>query len=145
MYQETAGILKVKNTLANSMYHVTKFSILFKFAIGPYFYFYLAQQPPMGQGLPIHEVSRSHTTTHHSQYVSCGRVISPTQKPLPDNTQQTQQTEIHVPDGIRTHNFSRQEAADLRLTPRGHWDRLNRPIYIYRGNISYYLCNRFNE
>jgi len=25
----------------------------------------LAQQPPVGQGLIIHEVSRSHTTTHH--------------------------------------------------------------------------------
>jgi hypothetical protein len=27
--------------------------------------FYLARQPPVGQGLLIHEVSRSHTTTHH--------------------------------------------------------------------------------
>jgi len=27
----------------------------------------LAQQPPVGQGLLIHEVSRSHTTTHHSR------------------------------------------------------------------------------
>ena len=26
-----------------------------------------AQQPPVGQGLLIHEVSRSHTTTHHSR------------------------------------------------------------------------------
>jgi len=31
------------------------------------FFFYLAQQPPMGQGLLIHEVSRSHTTTQHSR------------------------------------------------------------------------------
>jgi len=23
--------------------------------------------PPVGQGLPIHVVSRSHTTTHHSR------------------------------------------------------------------------------
>jgi len=30
-------------------------------------FFYLAQQPPVGQGLLIHEVSRSHSTTHHSQ------------------------------------------------------------------------------
>jgi hypothetical protein len=29
--------------------------------------FYLAQQPPMGQGLLIHEVSRSHSTTRHSR------------------------------------------------------------------------------
>jgi len=29
--------------------------------------FFLAQQPLVGQGLVIHEVSRSHTTTHHSR------------------------------------------------------------------------------
>jgi len=28
---------------------------------------YLAQQPPVSQVLLIHEVSRSHTTTHHSR------------------------------------------------------------------------------
>ena len=28
-----------------------------------FFFFLLAQQPPVGQGLLIHEVSRSHTTT----------------------------------------------------------------------------------
>ena len=33
------------------------------------------------------------------------------------------QTDIHVPGGIRTHNPSKQAAAELRLRPRGHWDR----------------------
>jgi len=28
------------------------------------------------------------------------------------------------PGGIRTHGLSRRTAADLRLRPRGHWDRL---------------------
>jgi len=28
---------------------------------------FLARQPPVGQGLLIHEVSRSHSTTHHSR------------------------------------------------------------------------------
>ena len=28
---------------------------------------FLAQQPPVGHGLLIHEVSRSHTTTQHSR------------------------------------------------------------------------------
>jgi len=28
---------------------------------------FLTQQPPLGQGLLIHEVSRSHTTTEHSR------------------------------------------------------------------------------
>jgi len=31
------------------------------------FSFLLTQQPPAGQGLLTHEVSRSHTTTHHSR------------------------------------------------------------------------------
>ena len=44
------------------------------------------QQPPVGHGLLIHEVSRSHTTTHHSRQDSSGRVISSSQRPLPYNT-----------------------------------------------------------
>jgi len=31
------------------------------------FFFNLAQQPPVGQDLLIHKVSRSHSTTHHSR------------------------------------------------------------------------------
>jgi hypothetical protein len=49
---------------------------------------------PVGQGLLIHKVSRSHTTTHHSRWDSSGRMISPSQRPLPDNTQQSQQTSM---------------------------------------------------
>ena len=51
-------------------------------------------------------------------------MISPSQRPLRDNTQHSQQTNIHAPGGIRTHNLSRRAAADLRLRPRGHWGRL---------------------
>ena len=80
--------------------------------------------PPVGHGLLIHEVSRSHTTTHHSRQGSSGRVISSSQRPLPDNTQHSQQTNVHAPGGIRTHNLSSRAAADLRLRSRGHWDRL---------------------
>jgi len=36
-----------------------------------------------------------------------GRVISSSQRPLPDNTRHSQQTNIHAPGGIRTHDFSR--------------------------------------
>jgi hypothetical protein len=87
------------------------------------FIIYLAQQPPVGQDLPIHEVSRSHTATHHSPLDCSGRVISSSQRPLPDNTQHPKQTDIHAPGGIRNHNFSRRAAANLRLRPRGLWDR----------------------
>jgi len=58
-----------------------------------------------------------------SRQDSPGRVISLSQRPLPNNTQHSQQTDIHAPDGIRNHNLSRQAAADLHLRPRGYWGR----------------------
>ena len=82
----------------------------------------LAHQPPVGQDLLFHEVSRSNTTTHHNRQEFSGRGISPSQRPLPNNTQHSQQT-ILAPGGVRTHNLKRPAAADLRFRPRGHWDR----------------------
>jgi hypothetical protein len=67
---------------------------------------------------------RPNTTAHHSRHDSSGRVISSSKRPLPDNTQHSQETDIHAPGRIRTHNLSRQAAADLRLGSRGYWDRL---------------------
>jgi hypothetical protein len=92
-------------------------------------YIFLAQQPPVGQSVLIHEVSRSHTTTHHSRYDSSGRVISPSQRSLPDNTRHSQQTDIHAAGGIRIHNLSRRAAANVRLRPHGHWDWRVHNIY----------------
>jgi len=43
-----------------------------KFTLRVFFVLFLAQQPQVGQGLLIHEVSRSHTTTHHSREDSSG-------------------------------------------------------------------------
>ena len=71
------------------------------------------------------------TQSHHSRYDSSRLVISPTQRPLPDNTQHSQQTNIHASGGIRTHNPSKRAAADPRLRPRGHRDRRMRR-YIHR-------------
>ena len=47
-----------------------------------------------------------------------GRAMSSSHRPLPDNTQHSQQTDIHAPGGIRTHNLKRWAAADLHLRPR---------------------------
>jgi len=88
-----------------------------------YFFFFVALRPNAGHGLLILEVSWSHTTTYHSRYDSSGRVISSSQRPLPDNTQHSQQTNINAPGGIRTNDRRRRAAADLRLRPRCHWDR----------------------
>jgi hypothetical protein len=38
-------------------------------------------------------------------------------------TQHSQQTNIHAPGGIGTHNLSWRAAEDLHLRPRGRWDR----------------------
>jgi len=87
------------------------------------FFFPMALRPNAGHDLLIIEVSRSHTTAHHSRWDSSGRMINSSQRPLPDSTQHSQHTNIHAPGGIRTHDLSRRAAADLRLRPRGHWER----------------------
>ena len=71
------------------------------------------------------EVSKPHTLARsRRRYDSSERVVSPSQRPLPDNTQHSQERDIHVPGGIRTRNCSKLSAADPRLIPLGHWERL---------------------
>jgi hypothetical protein len=43
-------------------------------------------------------------------------VISPTQRPLPDNTQHSQDRDFHASGGTRTHKPSKRTAADPRLS-----------------------------
>jgi len=43
--------------------------------------------------------------------------------PLHDNTQNSQQTKIHAPGGIRTHSSSRRATAGLSLRPCCQWYR----------------------
>jgi hypothetical protein len=88
-------------------------------------FFSVALRPNAGHIL-ILEVSKLHTTTQHSRYDSSRQMISSSQKPLPDNTQETN---IHAPGRIQTHDLSRRAAADLRFRPRGHWDRL--PTHLH--------------
>ena len=78
-----------------------------------------------------------HTHTYHTRKDSSRPVISSSQRPLPDNTQHSQETDIHVQDGIQTHYLSRRAAADLRLRPSGHWDRL--VCQIWGENMAVYL------
>ena len=65
---------------------------------------------------------------------------SPLQGPLPDNTQHSQQTDIHSTVGIRTHNFSRPAAGDLCLRKCGHWDR---PLYYSFPPLTYKILLSF--
>ena len=56
---------------------------------------------------------------------SSGRVISSSQRPLPDNTRHSQETNIHAPGGIRTQDLSRR-AAWRKLQWREFWFQCSR-------------------
>ena len=68
---------------------------------------YLAQQHPVGQGLFIHDVSRSHTTAHHSRYDTSGRGISSSQRHLPYNIQHSQQTPVSAGEQPQAYTLDR--------------------------------------
>jgi len=61
----------------------------------------MVQQPLVVQGLHIIEASRR-SQTHHTLKDSSERASSPTQRPLPHNTQHSKEKDIHAPGGIRT-------------------------------------------
>ena len=87
--------------------------------------------------VPSVETSRSHSHTHHTPQGFSGLV---TQKPLPVNTQHSQERDIHAPDWIRTRNPSKRVAADHRVNLRGHWGRhLNKqPCLMVLGIFVYF-------
>jgi hypothetical protein len=58
-----------------------------------------------------------HIQVHHSWYEFSGQVISPTHRPLPDNSQESQEINMQSPCGIQT------SIPSERLRLRGHWDR----------------------
>jgi hypothetical protein len=64
--------------------------------------------------------------THNDASQSVGLPWTSDQLVAESSTRQhtTFTTTIHALGGIRTHNLSRRAAADLRLRPRGHWERL---------------------
>ena len=88
---------------------------VFYFTLLIYLFFPVALRPNAGHGLLMFEVSRSHTTTHHSRQDSSARVISSSQRPLPDNTQHSQHTNIHAPRWDS--NPRSQQASCRRPTP----------------------------
>ena len=86
---------------------------------------------PSGPGPPIIELQRSHPDAHHILQDSSGRVISPTQIPVSDNKQNTQETSIHpagfeppIPagEGPQTHVWdgAAKEIGERRLMPQNN-------------------------
>jgi len=65
----------------------------------------------------IDEVSITHIATHHSQQDSSGRVISSSQRPLPDNTQHSQQIDIHAPgESVHICSWKADSFSDRQIT-----------------------------
>jgi hypothetical protein len=58
------------------------------------------------------------------------------------NTQNSQQTNIHAPGGIRTPNSSKRAAVNPHLIPRGHWD-LHCFIIIIKQTVLYNVATSF--
>jgi len=85
-------------------------------------FFSMAQQPPVGYGLLVIDVSRLHSDTPHW----IGLLWT---SDLPDaETSTWQHIEVTrdrhpCPDGIRTRNPGMRTVAEPRLRPRGHWGR----------------------
>jgi hypothetical protein len=68
--------------------------------------------------------SRGFVTTHNDAPQSVGLLWTSDQLVAETSTwQHPQQTNIHAPGGIRTHDRSRRAAVDLRLRLRGQWVR----------------------
>jgi hypothetical protein len=83
--------------------------------------FSLALQPSVGYGLLV---SRGFFLTHNDAPQSVGLLWSSDQL-VADNTQHTQQTSAPPVE------FEPMIAVDLRLRPRGHWDRRIYNHYCY--------------
>ena len=82
------------------------------------FFLFVAKPPPWARASSF-TMFRDYT----QRRTTVGRTPLDKWSALRDNTQHLQDTDIHASGGIRTHNLSRRAAADLRLRPRGHWDR----------------------
>jgi hypothetical protein len=97
------------------------------------------------QGLLIIKTSRLHWDTPHS----VGLLWTSDQSDAETSTWQhttLKEKDIHVSGGIQTHNSSKRSAADPRLRPRGHWDRLTdflllTKFYIFTIHLFEFLIN----
>ena len=94
-------------------------------------FLFLAQQPPVGQGLLIHKVCRSHSLKHHCLQDSSGRVISSSQRPLYLTSHNTRNRQTSMPPLGFEPTISRRAAVGLRLRPSGHWDQLTEYLGIW--------------
>ena len=70
---------------------------------------------------------RDNIQTQPTPYDSSVRVIGPSQRTLPENTQHSQGTDIYDSDVIRTRNPSKRTVVDSRPRTRGPCDLRHKP------------------
>ena len=90
----------------------------------------IAQQPHIGPRTPHYRgftITLRHTTVGRTPLDEW----PVRHTPLPHRTQQSQETDTHAPDGIRSRNTSKRAAVDPCLRPRSHWDRSS-PCYVIK-------------
>jgi hypothetical protein len=66
--------------------------------------------------------THTHTHTHQNRLNFSGWVNGPSQRPLPDNTHRSQETDIHDYGGNRTRNPSKRETEDPHFVPCDYWN-----------------------
>jgi len=89
-----------------------------------FFFQYVASNRSLVIAASLSRLS-DHTQIHHTRSDSSGRAISPTQRPLPDNTQHSQETEFHAPAGFETHNPGKPTTTNRRLRAEKYNDVRN--------------------
>jgi hypothetical protein len=89
-------------------------------------FFTMVQQPIEGQNLRLSRLY-NHTQTHLTLEDSCGRVIIPTHRPLPDNTQHLEEKDIHSSrrdsnPPVPPSEWSQTHSLDRAATEFSPWD-----------------------
>jgi hypothetical protein len=99
--------------------------------------FFHGATAPSGPGPPHCQGFTSHLDTTHAVGLlwTSDRPVAET---TPDNTQHSQETDIHAPGGIRTSNSSKLAAAYPRLRRRGHSDQLSNFIQVNNFTVKHY-------
>ena len=85
-----------------------------------YAIFFVTLWPYVCYNFHIHEVSRPHTT-HRIRQNSSGRVTGPAHRPLPGNTQLSQDTDLYNLGGLEPTISARKLAAGSIIKERDHW------------------------
>jgi hypothetical protein len=114
---------KLKETLctiyqqhySNGLNPLSPWDLCFFFWVRPLVPTYCRCREVLLHLIPLSDTRALGRTALHDGLARCGGLYL-------SNAQHSQETNIHAPRGIQTNNPSKLAAADLRLTPRRHWD-----------------------